>query len=139
MNVYGVMDGNEIIAIHKNRKVIKKYINDNKDLSIDNIVKIKNKKYIESLSDVYLVKYRNTWIQEKYISILEEFINDNIYYISNCLSILSSLKYLDISEKDLKAVNRVIKLITGNFKEVENIKNINYKMLKELKEVKEHE
>jgi len=114
---YVVENGKTIIAFHHEKRVVQKYCElllqkyDDLNLSIN---KEKNKKSYKRIEfdDLYLVRYKETFIQRKYIETLELYDNgytDDFITVKDIL--LRIVQTYDIGKKDLKAIHKVIMLM----------------------------
>ena len=101
----------EYVAFHDEKRVVKKYIdycNKYNDLDLK-LVKIKRKKAekVNNFSNLYLIKYQDTYIQNGYTEYAD--ICDVIGDHQSCKdTLLAILETYDLSEKERKAFEKVI-------------------------------
>ena len=114
---YVIENGKEIIAFHREKRVVQKYCElllqkyDDLKLSVN---KEKNKKSYKRIEfdDLYLVRYKETFIQRKYIDTLELYddgYTDDFITVKDIL--LRTVQTYDIGKKDLKSIRKVIMLM----------------------------
>lgn len=75
MKLYGAIDNKRLIAVHTEKEVIKKFKTDydrcnNKNLTICKLSKKEKMKDIK-VSDLYLIRYGDTYIQQRFLYIME--------------------------------------------------------------------
>lgn len=101
----------EYVAFHDEKRVVKKYIdycNKCNDLDLK-LVKIKRKKAekVHNFSNLYLIKYQDTYIQNGYTEYAD--ICDVIGDYQSCKdTLLAILETYDLSKKERKAFEKVI-------------------------------
>ena len=101
----------EYVAFHDEKRVVKKYIdycNKYNDLDLK-LIKIKRKKAekVYNFSNLYLIKYQDTYIQNGYTEYAD--ICDVIGDHQSCKdTLLAILETYDLSEKERKAFEKVI-------------------------------
>ena len=113
-NIYCAVLGNEIIAIHKRKKVIKKFILDNidKDLRIAKL-NVKASKY-ESL---YLVRLGSKYIPQYLQGTAEEISEERQADIRYVIEVIErERRYID-SDKEKKILKKAIKILKDNLQE----------------------
>lgn len=109
----------DIVGYNEDYDVVYDYIHNlNKSKEDDDcnlkIVKIKNKKFnkIPGLDDLYLVRYKSTYIQSGYILYLQlvsgEIAEDNVYVKDILLRVL---EVYDLSNKESKIICKAIKVL----------------------------
>lgn len=117
-------DGKKVIAIHDDIDVVEKYIdniekNHNIRLPIGKIKKKQLKKHPE-YNDLYLVRYNNIYVQAEYLETLSIISEDYIYDYRCAIEILlRSLEVEDMSENDMKAIKKSIKVLDKIIKSYE--------------------
>ena len=101
----------EYVAFHDEKRVVKKYIdycNKYNDLDLK-LIKIKRKKAekVHNFSNLYLIKYQDTYIQNGYTEYAD--ICDIISDYQSCKdTLLAILETYDLSKKERKAFEKVI-------------------------------
>lgn len=119
-------DGKKVIAIHDDIDVVEKYIdniekNHNIRLPIGKIKKKQLKKHPE-YNDLYLVRYNNIYVQAEYLETLSIISEDYIYDYRCAIEILlRSLEVEDMSENDMKAIKKSIKVLDKIIKAMKNM------------------
>lgn len=155
--MYGILSNkNNIIAVTDDKKVILEYYNKlikHHPESSYSIIKIKKKKKekIENIDELYLVKYKNSYVPNGYldtISLFSSMNNDFIYEYNNTIEVLSRIiinenENLDKDEiknlkKSIKILNKLIDLnesddYTYSEKELKEYEN-EYECMKNLNE-----
>lgn len=109
---------NEIIAFHKNKKVVKRYISQlkksNQNISFSlSLLKMKDKKArkIKYFNDRYLTRYHNTYVQYSYYAYLEIITGTDIYDEQYVLDILERTAVNpNLSKNDVNAIKKVISI-----------------------------
>lgn len=99
-----------IVAIHKKLCVVEEYTERNdEDLQIIKIGKMKDLAFNSSnLYNLYLVKYRDSYVPEKYLSVLR-YECDELVYVKDTLSDL--LEYDNLTMKDKKSIAKTILIL----------------------------
>jgi hypothetical protein len=109
--IYIKNDKIEYVAFHDEKRVVKKYIdycNKYNDLDLK-LVKIKRKKAekVHNFSNLYLIKYQDTYIQNGYTEYAD--VCDVISDYQSCKdTLLAILETYDLSKKERKAFEKVI-------------------------------
>lgn len=109
---------NIYVAFHEDMSVIDDYIRGTKNPTDYDLVKIKKKAYkrISNVNDLYLMEYHGRYIPYKYLESASFFIDSWDYEDT---MIIGRLEWLmetepDLSNKDLKALERVVDLLRTN-------------------------
>lgn len=113
-NIYCAVLGNEIIAIHKRKKVIKKFILDNidKDLRIGKL-NVKASKY----ETLYLVRLGSKYIPQYLQGTAEEISEERQADIRYVIEVIErERRYID-SDKEKKILKKAIKILKDNLQE----------------------
>ena len=119
-------NGKNIVAIHDNIEVVKRYcemIKKFHDVYLP-IGKIKKKKIKDSrmYEDLYLVRYNDTYVQAGYVDVLKLMSDDFIYdykYTTDILMRILEVSGNEISNGEKKAVRKVILMLDRLIKEDE--------------------
>jgi hypothetical protein len=106
----------EIVAFHDEKRVVKCYISNieknYKDISLS-LLKLPNKKCrnLQNFDDLYLVRYEDTYVQNRYYVYQEILTGGSIYENRLVKEILErSLGSYDFSKKELKTIIKTIKI-----------------------------
>lgn len=110
------MNKKEIVAFHDEKRVVKCYISNieknYKDISLS-LLKLPNKKCrnLHNFDDLYLVRYADTYVQNRYYVYQEILTGGSIYENRLVKEILErSLGSYDFSKKELKTIIKTIKI-----------------------------
>lgn len=117
VSMYCAYDGKHVIAFHDEKRVVEVYcylIEKYHHKKIDVcFIKDKKIKYMEDISELYLVQYGDSYIQAGYVQYLEfskvQIDSDHIQARDNLLQIL---ELYDLSKSDTKKINGAIEVIT---------------------------
>ena len=112
-------DDNKLIAFHDEKRVVKTYVenynrNNDEKLSFRKVKRSKIKKELKNKEDLYLVKYRSTYIQSKYydsMEISETDILDELQSTKDVLYRILELDYKNLSNKEIKHLESTIKIL----------------------------
>lgn len=130
--MYGVMKNNKLIAIHKDLEVIESFASSQEsDVMIIKIKKDKHKalKSNPHYYDLYLVEEKGGYLPFKYSEVIEKELKSNMGDLNLVKGILMLLCRQDMKEKDIKAIQRTIKIIqreidTKNTFDIEYLESI---------------
>ena len=113
-NIYCAVLGNQIIAIHKKKKVIKKFISDNidKDLRIGKL-NVKSKKY----ENLYLVRLGNQYIPQYLQGTAEEISEERKADIKYVIEVIERERRSIDGDKERKILKKAIKILKENMQE----------------------
>lgn len=115
--MYCVLDGKNIIAFHEEYRVVEAYTNLIKKYHNINleIGKVKRKKIkgVKDFDDLYLVRYRDTYVQAGYLEYLQILTDDYIYDYRYTKEVL--MRFLQepytLSLNDTKTIKKTIKIL----------------------------
>lgn len=132
-------DENNIIAYHEKRKVVEKYIQSvfqSSNLEL-NFIKLKRKDLyrLENLSDLYLVRYGDTYLQSGYV-LYYSIVSDQIVYDHEYARdvLYRILELQDLSDKKVKTIQKCINIL----EDMISIESNEVPTLPELKNMKVH-
>ena len=112
-------DDKKIVAFHDEKRVVKRYVeNYNKmndsELSYMKVKKSYAKKYLKNKGDLYLVKYRSTYIQSGFYDSMKISETDTLEELENTKDVLYrilELDYKSLSEKEVKHIRSTINIL----------------------------
>ena len=116
MVMYGVLNKElELVAYHEREKVVKTYIN-YIHMHSDDVLNIKKIKHIDDefilkYSDLYLVKYGETYVQEGYLDYMDiAVLDDDAEYALDVIDRI--IRTAKLSDKQIKTLKKSINILS---------------------------
>lgn len=128
--MYGIVNHElQIIAVHDDKEIVKKFIE--QEQLDNNLVKIK-KKNISKYDDLYLMKCGDKFIPYYLFETYKNMSMEYTYDLENCKNVLYNILEDNKSKKDIKAISRVISILDN---EISECSNVDINILKEFKDI----
>lgn len=112
--MYCVIQNNQIIAVHKSKKVVKEYCDlltkSHPEIQNLYIAKFKKGKVDDKIQRLYLVPYESTYIQEGYLDYVE-IVYSSHPYLQMVEKMIDILDERNLSKKERRSIESTIEII----------------------------